>query len=65
MKNTPLQLTLVTTDRPWKIDAETRRIGLTGLAKARAILAERTAEQNARLAAESVAADTPMADLAA
>lgn len=33
------QLTLISDDRPWRLDEGTRRIGREGLAKARAALA--------------------------
>lgn len=37
MKNA--QLTLLSDDRPWRLDEGTRRVGREGLAKARAALA--------------------------
>jgi hypothetical protein len=40
------QLTLISTERPWKLDDGTRRVGREGLAKARAVLAQHLQHQD-------------------
>jgi len=40
------QLTLISTERPWKLDDGTRRVGREGLAKARAALAPHLERQD-------------------
>ncbi len=40
------QLTLIADERPWRLDAETREVGRTGLRKARAALAPHLANDD-------------------